>query len=58
VQAWYELGRTHWECGRRAEALAAWKSGSEANKFSPWGKHCAALLASLESGQEPTFVDS
>ena len=58
VQAWYELGRTHWECGRRADALQAWQSGSAANKFSPWGKRCAALLDLVAANQELVFVDS
>ncbi len=58
VQAWYELGRTHWECGRRADALQAWQSGSAANKFSPWGKRCAALLDLVAASQELVFVDS
>jgi len=58
VQAWYELGRTHWECGRRADALQAWQSGSAANKFSPWGKRCAALLDLVSANQELVFVDT
>ncbi len=53
LQAWYELGRTFWFAGRRAEALQAWKTGSEANKFSPWGKHCAELLGQVEQGGAP-----
>jgi Tfp pilus assembly protein PilF len=58
VQAWYELGRTHWECGRRADAMQAWQSGSAANKFSPWGKRCAALLDLVSANQELVFVDT
>lgn len=53
LQAWYELGRTYWFAGRRADAMLAWKTGSEANKFSPWGKHCAELLLQVEQGSEP-----
>lgn len=53
LQAWYELGRTFWFAGRRADALQAWKTGSEANKFSPWGKHCAELLEQVEQGGAP-----
>ena len=58
VQAWYELGRTHWECGRRADAVQAWQSGSAANKFSPWGKRCAALLDLVSANQDLVFVDT
>ncbi len=53
LQAWYELGRTYWFAGRRGDARLAWKSGSEANKFSPWGKRCAELLHLVEHGGEP-----
>jgi tetratricopeptide (TPR) repeat protein len=53
LQGWYELGRTYWFSGRRAEAMGAWKSGAEANKFSPWGKRCAELLASIAEGGAP-----
>lgn len=53
LQGWYELGRTYWFSGRRSEAMAAWKSGAEANKFSPWGKRCAELLASITEGGAP-----
>lgn len=53
LQAWYELGRTFWFAGRREEALAAWKSGALANKFSPWGKRCAEMLTVVEQGGGP-----
>lgn len=53
LQAWYELGRAYWFAGRRGDARLAWKSGSEANKFSPWGKRCAELLHTVEHGGEP-----
>ena len=53
LQAWYELGRAYWFAGRRGEARAAWNSGREANKFSPWGKRCAELLHTVEQGGEP-----
>lgn len=53
LQAWYELGRTLWFAARREEALQAWKTGSEANKFSPWGKRCAEMLQLVEQGGTP-----
>lgn len=57
LQSWYELGRVHWFAGRREDAIAAWRSGAEANKFSPWGKRCAELLVQVEQGGEPPRVD-
>lgn len=57
LQGWYELGRVHWFAGRRDDALVAWHSGAQANKFSPWGKRCAELLGQIEQGAEPPRVD-
>ncbi len=53
LQAWYELGETFWRSGRRVEAMTAWKTGAEANKFSPWGKRCAEMLDVVEQGGTP-----
>ncbi|WP_310569237.1 tetratricopeptide repeat protein [Gemmatimonas sp.] len=57
LQSWYELGRVHWFAGRRDDALASWRSGAEANKFSPWGKRCAELLGQIEQGGAPPRAD-
>ncbi len=57
LQSWYELGRVHWFAGRRDDAIAAWRSGAEANKFSPWGKRCAELLGQVEQGGAPPRTD-
>lgn len=53
LQAWYELGRCYWFAGRHGDACLAWKTGSEANKFSPWGKRCAEMLDVVEQGGTP-----
>jgi len=53
IEAYYELGRAFWFNGQRDEALATWKSGHAANKFNPWGKRCAEVLATVEAGGEP-----
>lgn len=53
LQAWYEIGFTYWESGRRPHAIMAWKTGAQANKFSPWGKRCAELVRTVEQGGEP-----
>lgn len=52
-QAWYEMGRKYGVAGRRGNAQRAWKSGSESDKFSPWGKRCAEMLHVVEHGGEP-----
>ena len=57
LQAWYELGRARWFAGRPDEAKAAWREGSEANKFNPWGKRCAEMLAHVEQGGTPSRSD-
>ena len=57
LQSWYELGRLHWFAGRRDDAIVSWRSGAEANKFSPWGKRCAELLVQIEQGGAPPRAD-
>ncbi|HVT41044.1 MAG TPA: tetratricopeptide repeat protein [Gemmatimonadaceae bacterium] len=54
VQAYYELGRTYWFSGQRDEAASTWQRGVAANKFSPWGKRCAEILASVDAGGAPS----
>ena len=53
IEAYYELGRALWFNGQRDEAMETWKSGFAANKFNPWGKRCAEVLATVEQGGEP-----
>jgi tetratricopeptide (TPR) repeat protein len=53
IEAHFELGRALWFNGQRDEAIATWKGGFAANKFNPWGKRCAEVLATVESGGEP-----
>jgi tetratricopeptide (TPR) repeat protein len=53
LEAYYELGRAHWLADQRDEALEAWRAGAAANKFNPWGKRCAEVLAKVEAGGEP-----
>jgi tetratricopeptide (TPR) repeat protein len=57
LQAWYELGRARWFAGRPDDAKAAWREGSDANKFNPWGKRCAEILAHVEQGGTPSRSD-
>ena len=53
LEASYELGRAHWLAGEFDDAKEAWRSGAAANKFNPWGKRCAEVLAKVEAGGEP-----
>ena len=53
IEAYYELGRTRWFNEDRDGAQQAWREGFAANKFNPWGKRCAAVLATVEAGGEP-----
>jgi tetratricopeptide (TPR) repeat protein len=54
IEAHYELGRAHWFNGEREAATAAWRDGFAANKFNPWGKRCAEMLALVEQGGGPS----
>jgi tetratricopeptide (TPR) repeat protein len=53
IEAYFEMGRAYWFNDQREEAIDAWKRGFAANKFNPWGKRCAELLKTVESGGEP-----
>jgi tetratricopeptide (TPR) repeat protein len=53
LEAYYELGRAHWLADQADEAKEAWRAGAAANKFNPWGKRCAEVLAKVEAGGEP-----
>ena len=53
IEAYYELGRSQWLGGAHDAARATWQAGFAANKFSPWGKKCAAVLATVERGGAP-----
>lgn len=55
LQAWYEQGRAQWEAGRALEAVASWRAGAAASKFSPWGQRCSEVLAQVEAGEPPRF---
>ncbi|MGH7665313.1 MAG: tetratricopeptide repeat protein [Gemmatimonadaceae bacterium] len=56
IEAYYELGRAHWFAGEREKAIATWREGVAANKFNPWGKRCAEMVETVESGGEPPAV--
>jgi tetratricopeptide (TPR) repeat protein len=53
IEAYYELGRAFWFNGQKEDAVQTWRDGFTANKFNPWGKKCAEVLATVEQGGEP-----
>ena len=53
IEAYFELGRAHWLGGQQDDAKEAWRTGAAANKFNPWGKRCAEVLAKVEAGGKP-----
>jgi len=53
IEAYFELGLALWFNGQRDEAIETWRGGFAANKFNPWGKRCADVLATVEKGGEP-----
>ena len=56
IEAYYELGRTFWNDGQRAEAENVWKAGNSANRFNQWGRRCAdAIRMSRENRTPPGF---
>jgi tetratricopeptide (TPR) repeat protein len=53
LEASYELGRAQWLADQRQDAMETWRAGAAANKFNPWGKRCAEVLAKVEAGGTP-----
>ncbi|HET6680776.1 MAG TPA: tetratricopeptide repeat protein [Gemmatimonadaceae bacterium] len=53
IEAWFDLGRARWFAGDHDGAREAWRDGAAANKFNPWGKRCAEVLAEVEAGGSP-----
>ena len=53
IEAYYELGRSYWFNEQTEDAKETWKKGFATNKFNPWGKRCAEMLAVVEAGGQP-----
>jgi tetratricopeptide (TPR) repeat protein len=53
IEAYYELGRAYWFNEQFDEAKETWRKGFATNKFNPWGKRCAEILATVEAGGAP-----
>ena len=54
IEAYFELGRSYWFNEQREDAIATWQKGLATNKFNPWGKRCAEMLATVEAGGVPS----
>ena len=54
IEAYYELGRTHWFAGDPKLASETWGKGFKANKLSEWGKRCKEALDKAEQGEGPS----
>ena len=57
-EAYFQLGRTRYQAGRRADAVSAWKHGAAAGGLDPWATRCAEAARRVESGQAPVFDPS
>jgi tetratricopeptide (TPR) repeat protein len=53
IEAYYELGRAQWHNDEHDAARQTWRDGHAANKFNPWGKKCAEVLAVVDAGGSP-----
>jgi len=53
IEAYYELGRAYWFNDEKDAARETWQKGHAANRFNPWGKKCAEVLAAVDSGADP-----
>ena len=53
LEAYYELGRAYWFNEQEEDAKKAWATGHATNRFNPWGKKCAEVLATVEAGGQP-----
>jgi tetratricopeptide (TPR) repeat protein len=56
VEAYFELGHACWMGGKREQAMDVWTRGAAVNKYNPWSKRCAELLASIAEGATPNRV--
>lgn len=58
AEAYWELGLSFAQEGRRDRALEAWRAGG-ANRFNPWGERCRTAAEQLEAAKEvPDVVSS
>jgi len=51
IEAYFEMGRSHYEEGDVEGAHGAWLAGAEKNRFNPWGERCAEASNQLRVGE-------
>jgi tetratricopeptide (TPR) repeat protein len=56
LEAWWEMGRTHYLEGDAAAAAEAWRTGVGTNRFNIWGERCGKALEELEAGGPVSFA--
>jgi tetratricopeptide (TPR) repeat protein len=56
IEARFELGRVYWFANRTDDAIVAWRTGAEVNKFNPWSARCREMLATVADGGAPSRV--
>jgi tetratricopeptide (TPR) repeat protein len=49
IEAWWELGRVCYLDGSKEEAVLAWRTGADGNRFSPWSERCREALTRLDA---------
>lgn len=52
-EAYFQLGRTRYLVGRRADAVSAWRHGVAANCYNPWSQRCSEAARAVEDGEKP-----
>ncbi|HET7275675.1 MAG TPA: tetratricopeptide repeat protein [Longimicrobiaceae bacterium] len=55
IEAYWELGRARYLDDDEEGAVEIWRSGIEANRFSPWGERCQQAIRQVEEGEAVTF---
>ena len=51
--AYFQLGRTRYLLGRKADAISAWKEGAGTDQFDFWASRCGEAVRAAESGRQP-----
>jgi len=56
VEAYFELGHAFWLAGQHEQGRAIWTRGATVNKFNPWSKRCAEMVAIVDRNETPLRV--
>ncbi len=52
-EAYFQLGRTRYLRGKRADAISTWRRGVAANCYNPWSERCRDAARAVEAGERP-----